>query len=127
MKVGDKILILVILLVAVGLYAFYQFQSPDGSGKKIIIEVDGVVVKTFDLPQEELVEYKVEIDEYNYNLIQIFKNRVRVAEATCPEQIDVLQGWIEKPGEMLVCLPHKLIVKIVGEDIESDEVDVKTY
>lgn len=124
-KSGDLILIVVLLLVAAGIFGYYQLRSLPDSPKQVIIEVDGQIIKTFDLPQRERIEYKVVIDEKNYNLVEIFQDRVRVKEATCPEQLDVKAGWINKPGQALICLPHKMIVKISG--IETDGVDIKTY
>lgn len=126
MKKGDIILIGVILLIALGLSLFYFFAAKDAVAEEVVIEVNGEIVKTFSLPQKQLVEYQVKIDEDDYNLIQILGEKVRVVEATCPEQIDVKQGWIARPGQSLVCLPHKLIVKIEGSTSEND-VDLISY
>ncbi|MCK4257755.1 MAG: NusG domain II-containing protein [Halanaerobiales bacterium] len=126
MKIGDKILIVALLILAIGLF-FYQFSKPEGVGKQVVVEVNGEIIKTFSLPQAEPIQYKVEIDEDDYNLLEVEGSRVRVLEATCQEQVDVLQGWIDKPGQALICLPHKLIVKIEGEENVDDEIDVRTF
>lgn len=127
LKTGDKIMMGVVVLLALGIFLYYQIAGPSGVGNQVIIEVGGEVVKTFSLPQETLVEYRVEVGETGYNLIQIEGNRVRVVEANCPEQVDVKAGWISKPGQSLVCLPHKMVVTIAGEEMSDDEVDVKTF
>ena len=124
-KIGDLILIGVILVMAVGIFDYYQSRRLLNRAEQVIIEVDGRVVKTFDLPQDEKIEYKVIIDQDNYNLVEIYKDRVRVREATCPDQVDVRAGWISKPGQSLICLPHRLIVTISGS--EGQEIDGKTY
>ncbi len=127
LKFGDMIMIALILLAAISLFIYYQYTNSTSSAEQVIIEVDGEVIKTFDLPQNELVQYKVQIDEDDYNLVEIVGNRVRLKEATCPDQVCVKEGWISKAGEALICLPHKLVVKISGELVEDDGVDVKSF
>lgn len=128
MKIGDKILIVVVLFIAVGSLV-YQFVAPKEAGGEVVIEVDGEIVKRFDLPQEDLIEYKVQVDEDDYNVVQVLGSKAQVSEATCPEQIDVHDGWIDNPGEMLVCIPNKVVVKIVGnqQDEDKDGVDLRSY
>ena len=46
------------------------------------------------------------------NVLQRKGRRVRVVQADCPDQICVKQGWVEKEGDQLVCVPHRLLVEI---------------
>jgi len=39
-----------------------------------------------------------------------------VTDADCPDRLCVKQRAISKQGETIVCLPHRLIVKIEGGD-----------
>lgn len=127
---ADKITIVLVLVAALGLSAYYFIQSIQKS-EVVVIEVNGQVEKTFSLPQKEPLDYRVEMaGGTEYNLVHIEGNRVRVAEANCPEQVDVRQGWISKPGQALICLPHKLAVRIEGKNSNSDEnnqVDLRTF
>ena len=41
---------------------------------------------------------------------------MRVIEADCPDQLDVKQGYISKVGEVIVCLPNRLVIEIKGVD-----------
>lgn len=58
--------------------------------------------------------------EFGYNLIEIGDGKVRVIEADCPDKLDVKQGYIERPGEVIVCLPNKLVIEIKGENKDND-------
>ena len=49
-----------------------------------------------------------------YNIIEIKDGKIRDREDNSPDQIAVRTGWISRPGEMSICLPHKLIVEILG-------------
>ncbi len=42
-------------------------------------------------------------------------------KADCPDKLCVKQGKISKSGESIICLPHKVVVKISAEERESDE------
>ena len=42
------------------------------------------------------------------------QGRIRVSQADCPDQVCVDQGWIADGTVPIVCLPHKLVIEIVG-------------
>ena len=46
------------------------------------------------------------------NKVQRIGRRVRVLQADCPDQLCVRQGWIEKAGDQLLCIPNRLLVEI---------------
>jgi hypothetical protein len=37
-----------------------------------------------------------------------------VAQAACPGRDCQHTGWIDQPGEQIVCLPNRLIITITG-------------
>jgi hypothetical protein len=45
-------------------------------------------------------------------LLQVANRRIRVLRSTCPNQVCVGQGAASRPGEMLVCVPNRIIVLI---------------
>ena len=53
-------------------------------------------------------------EEGGSNTVQVEKGRIRVSEADCPDQICVNQGWISGGAVPIVCLPHRLMIEIVG-------------
>ena len=70
---------------------------------------------------EEIAREKVD-EPYSFtledgsgsNTVQVEKGRIRVSEADCPDQICVNQGWISGGAVPIVCLPHRLMIEIVG-------------
>ncbi len=46
------------------------------------------------------------------NVVQRKGTRARVVKADCPDQICVKQGWVDKDGDQLLCVPHRLLVEI---------------
>ena len=46
------------------------------------------------------------------NRIEVEPGRLRVAAADCPDRICVSQGWLSDQSVPIVCLPHRLIIKL---------------
>ncbi|MGV8980612.1 NusG domain II-containing protein [Clostridium sp.] len=128
MKSGDKIvgiIIIIIVLIALSITSIYK-TSIKGPNNIAVIKSDGKVLKTIDLNKVvEAQEFTIKTDKGNYNVISVKHNGIRVKAADCPKQVDVKVGWISKPGQLIVCLPNKLIISIKGE--ESNGIDGKTF
>lgn len=53
------------------------------------------------------------------NVIEVAEGRVRCAESDCGNQVCVQTGWVGSPGEMVVCLPHRLTVQVVADEADA--------
>ncbi len=47
-----------------------------------------------------------------FNVVEVEGNTVRVIDSNCVDKLCILQGRIDSCGEMIICLPHKMQVKI---------------
>ncbi len=52
------------------------------------------------------------------NTVHRIGRRVHVVKADCPDQLCVKQGWIEKAGDQLLCIPNQLLVEIRSKGAE---------
>lgn len=123
MKKGDKITAIVIaslvVISSIGVFAYMNMSK--GSHHIAEIKQDGKVIRTVDLDKVVTAE-EIRIaygDEYN--IIRIENGRVRILDADCPDKLCVKTGWIDQAGQSVICLPHKLIIKIQGGSKEIDE------
>jgi len=83
---------------------------------------DGQLLYSIDLSAVE-TPYTIDItDDTGTNTVSVETGRICITDADCPDQICVHQGWIDQPGQPIVCLPHHLIIEIVG-DTSSDSID----
>ena len=115
MKKGDVILIA--LLAVLGMSSWLYINSLKSDRVTALVLQDGVVIHEIDLSTvEEPWQVRVDDGQGGYNIIEVERGRIRVVEANCPEQVDVLQGWISEPHQSLVCLPHRLVVKIQAQE-----------
>lgn len=55
-------------------------------------------------------------------LVEVAEGRVRVVSSSCPNKICVATGWITEPSQIIVCVPHGVMVRIEGKT-EKPELD----
>lgn len=53
--------------------------------------------------------------EDGYNIVRIQEDGVYIAEANCYSQTCVLSGKYSRPGQVIACLPHRVLVKLTGQ------------
>lgn len=78
------------------------------------ITISGKLYKTIPLSKhkgEETIELKT---KNGVNIIKIKDNKIGIIEADCPDKVCMNPEYIEKAGESLVCLPHKVMIEIKG-------------
>lgn len=124
MTKGDKLLILIVVIFSIISLIFVNKSVISYGEKYVSIQVDGKEIKKviFD---SSVVGKTIPIrTEYGYNLIEIGDEKVRVIEADCPDKLDVKQGYISKVGEIIVCLPNRLVIEIKGANTEINIDDI---
>lgn len=113
----DIIVVLLLLVVALGLYMVLNIiNSKDARYVKIYKE--DALMKIYPINADGQYEIKTEND---FNQIIIEKGSVYMKDANCPDELCVKQGIISKTGESIICLPHKIVVKIASEEGAEDE------
>ncbi|MCT4586135.1 MAG: NusG domain II-containing protein [Peptostreptococcaceae bacterium] len=121
MKKGDKILIVLILIIGVSFLGYKHLTKETSTDMKIQIYIDSKLYK------EEIItnkDKKIEIDnEYGHNIVHIHDGGVSMLESDCDNKVCLDTGFIEGKNEMIVCLPHKLFIQIVSNEDKKVEVD----
>ena len=82
------------------------------SGTVANVYQDGVCVLSFDLSQVAEARTYVLEDPSGSNTILVEPGRIRVLEADCPDQICVQAGWLTDSAAPIVCLPHRLVIRL---------------
>ena len=114
----DIILGLILLSVASILFVMdLTHVSSDTGNKKVIVSVDGK--KTAEYPLKIDATYELSGSRLGTNTLVIKSGTAYISEANCPDKQCMKQGKISRAGEMLVCLPNRVVVKIV--DSKKDE------
>ncbi|MGX7108020.1 NusG domain II-containing protein [Facklamia miroungae] len=124
MKPFDYLLILFALAVSFVPFLitgwFYQ-DTVNDQPLQAVVKIHGQVVDEFILSKKAgHIEKRYEPNRDQYNIVEQVNEKIRVKEDNSPDQIAVKTGWISKPGQVSVCLPHHLIIEIKGS-IDPDE------
>ena len=108
-KRGDIFLIAGCLLAALVCCGLLLGLRKDGGA--VVVEQDGRETARYALDEDRTVRIE---GEEGYNLLVIQGGEAWLSEADCPTQLCVKTGKIRYAGQSLVCLPHRLAVRIVG-------------
>lgn len=121
LKPLDIVIIVVLIIIALGSSAVPFINSHKAYNSKYVeIEVKGKLFKRLPLDNSRSEKITVESD-LGSNIIEISNGKVRIIDADCPDKICVRDGAISAPGSMLVCLPHKVVIQIKGQNTEADD------
>ena len=119
-KKRELVLILVLLLAAAAGFLVNQAMHKKPAAQ-VEITVDGKLVRTLDLNQDADLIIDVPVGalvrEYggtNHLIIQ--DGTAWISEASCPDKVCVHQGKVSLNGELIVCLPNRVIAKIVAPE-----------
>ena len=108
---NDILLIIAILILAGGVWGYTLCTR--NAGGEAVVTVDGEELLRVPLSEPHTYIRQDQSGEV-LNTVVVRDGRVCVESANCPDQICVRTGWIQYDGQMIVCLPHKLIVTVVG-------------
>jgi heptaprenyl diphosphate synthase len=90
---------------------------PGAEGSAVLVEVAGRTVEKLDIHEDREVTFLGEKGEMK---VEVRGGRVRVVEADCPNRICVRAGWRSREGEVIVCVPNRTVIRILGR--ENNEV-----
>lgn len=119
---ADLGLICCILAAAAALAFFFFPARPQKAASVAVIEQDGKEILRLSLGEEagslqafarKQQTVRIPFGD-GYNVVAVDGQSVYVSEADCPDQLCVKQGSIAKAGEQIICLPHRLMIRLEG-------------
>jgi hypothetical protein len=114
--IADIILVisLVILTLVTSIFIYKKQTS-----NKIYVEVsiNGEITNKYSIDEN------IEIMLKTGNALVIKDGNVCISNADCPDGLCVKQGTISKANESIICLPNKLVVRIVEDNTSLNKDD----
>ena len=118
----DLVLMTIFLIasfIPVGIFAWQQSRVSEDVSLIAIITINGEEVDRFPLNEQaqHLVTYTADdgLVGAQFNIVEIDGTRIRVQSDNSPDQIGVMMGWISRPGQTIVVLPHRFLIRIVQQ------------
>lgn len=115
---NDIIFIAAILaVVAIAAVALFLLR---GEGSTVTVEVDRQIIGTYSLAIDRVVD--ITTDDGEMNRLVIRDGKAFMESATCPDGVCVSHRPISREGETIVCLPHKVVVTVIGGNENEPDV-----
>lgn len=139
----DLIIVALIVVIAAGFWAYSQGffgtgstggvgdahentasgtsanSSADAGPYAVIQNTQGFYQAVSLNGSEQTIEVR---SDAGYNEVHIKDGGVSVDEADCANQVCVQTGVVKRAGDMIVCLPHELVVQVVNDPAEASNI-----
>ena len=109
----------VLLLAAVIGLVFVRSQRETGAQVQVL--QGGEVADTLSLGKNVTRRYESETG--GYNIVEVKDGRVSVTEASCPDKVCVNHGPTDQTADPIVCLPNKLVVRVLAPGDDPNQLD----
>ena len=109
----------VLLLAAVIGLVFVRSHRETGATVQVL--QGGEVTDTLSL--EKNVTRRYESGNGGYNIVEVRKGKVSVTEASCPDKVCVNHGPTDQTADPIVCLPNKLVVRVLAPGDDPNQLD----
>lgn len=112
-------LIAIIIIINVFFILYGGSNAVKVNNKIAYIYSNNILVGEYVLTDDVNDEVKIE-SETGFNILHIEDGQIWIHDASCPDRVCISQGKISYDGEIIVCLPNKMLIKIVDNNQDSE-------
>jgi hypothetical protein len=109
---------------------FFLYTGRNVAGLILEVQVDDEIVDRIDLAHErgERREKMFDISrDVGYNAFSVGERGVKMISADCRGGDSLRMPAVGANGGVIVCLPHRVILRVVGLSYESGRIDGVSY
>ena len=107
------------VIIAACVISIFAVRGSGDTGRQALVRVDGETVDTLPLSMDQSIVVET---RYGSNKITVKGGEVFVEEADCSSLDCVHMGRISRAGQMIVCLPHHLLITVTGAEDAPDAI-----
>jgi len=104
-------IVLIVALCAATAGSFYVIGAFTTGGGIALVQVDGSTVYKANLHESSVIELRGVKGKLT---VETKEGKVAITSADCPNHICVRTGWRSRAGEVIVCVPNKVVVRILA-------------
>jgi hypothetical protein len=108
---GDLVLIVTLFIFSITFLLMTAIHRQPGAMASV--EIDGRRIALLDLSKNRVITIRGNTGNMD---IQVQDHKVRVSSSGCPQKICVQAGYRYKAGDVIVCVPNKIVVRIISRD-----------
>ncbi len=120
LRFGKRDIIVIGVLFVFAAAALLMNLIFSGEGSRVEVYLDNELYREAPLNVDSVID--VEEADGVINRIRIENGECFMEAATCRDKLCMGMGHIKRNGENIVCLPHRVVVKVtggVGDEIDS--------
>ena len=117
---ADIFLLLAMLFLGVASLFAVKFLTPHSN--MVEITVNGESFGCYPLSANRVIDVST---EFGHNRVEIANGAVSVTESDCHNHDCQHFPPISRAGQVIMCLPHRLVISVSGE--ADDDVDIVVY
>ena len=107
-------LLLVGVVVLLALLALLLYKCTGKTGDFVVVLIDGRETARYHLQED--TEVLIETPDGGTNVLRIVGGTAMVIEANCPDGICTRHNAVSLSSQTIVCLPHKLVIRVIAEE-----------
>lgn len=117
LKWGDFVIIGAVLVLAAAVSGILALGA---SGDRLYAEVwqDNALIERVELTDS--TDRTIDLD--GHNVIVLYGRTAAMQSADCRDQVCVRTGTLTRAGQVAVCLPNRVVLRITGETSEIDAI-----
>ncbi len=118
----DKILIGIVLIFSLLGYLIFCIVNQDASSLLAEISVNGSVITKIDLnnpPSDRIINIPGPLGN---SIIEVKPGAIRMKFSPCPDHHCMNTGWINRSGQVIACIPNRVIIKLLADKNPVDAI-----
>lgn len=124
MRKNDFYLVFCLLLLAAALHFYLTTRPASGQISFQIQQGDRIVQTIKRSALTNTAQFSIQANDGDVHIEIDPVKGARIIESPCPDKLCMHQGYINKSGQTILCLPEKVLITVVsdGKDGEPDAV-----
>lgn len=110
MSKQDWLIFATVLLLGLVCWLAFSLWGGQNDASATIMQ-NGEIITTVTLDHYETLTIPGALGT---STIEIAPNQIRMLEASCPDHTCVKTGWIHHSGQVIACVPNRIVIRIQG-------------
>lgn len=111
----DRLIVVVLLALCVLVFIALGLRSP---GQSVQVRQNQETLFNAPLAEDRSVELQGPL---GVTRLEIANGRARIVASPCPYKVCIGMGAIHRQGEIVACVPNRLLVQVVGQQRDDKE------
>lgn len=118
MTTGDGVIVVALLVIAVT--GIVRLATSPGGGRIVVTDGDRIV---FTAPLDSHNSFELN-GPLGPSRLEIDEQGARITAAPCPRRVCMTMGPIRQRGELIACIPNRILVRVEAEGPQEAAFDL---